>query len=170
MVAVEDSRKGASTAPTDISISIGALVHKLLVNVEIIVRRGDRYLTIVRSEQEEYGGGWLCFPGGKLDPGTADPHALELTGQRELMEEVGLAVDIEDLIYVESHTFLVGDETVLDVVLLTESARGEATAIDTDEVAEILWLTEAEIMTDPRVQPFTRESLKLAILACTNNV
>ncbi|HEV2073170.1 MAG TPA: NUDIX hydrolase [Thermomicrobiales bacterium] len=134
-----------------------------VVNIEVIVVRNDRFLTIVRSADEEFGGGWLCFPGGKLDPGTADPDAIEATAQRELREEVGLEVAIDGLIYVESHTFMIGNETILDIVMMTETATGEAVARDPAEVAEVLWLTEDEIMDDPRVQSWTRESLRRAI-------
>lgn len=138
----------------------------VVVNVEIIVRRGNRFLMIERSAEEDYGAGWLCFPGGKLDPGAAEMHALELTARRELMEEVALDVDVADLIYVESHTFLIGAETVLDVVFLTDAVRGEPVAVDPAEVAELFWLTEDEIRRDPRVQSFTRESLHLALERC----
>ena len=134
-----------------------------VVNIEVIVVRNDRFLTIIRSADDEFGGGWLCFPGGKLDPGTADPDVIEATAQRELMEEVGLDVAIDGLIYVENHTFLVGQETVLDIVMMTEAATGSPVARDPAEVAEVLWLTEREIMDDPRVQPWTRESLRRAI-------
>lgn len=139
----------------------------VIVNVEIVVKRDDRFLMILRSEAEDHGGGWLCFPGGKLDPGAAEMHALELTAQRELQEEVALEVELDDLTYVESHTFLIGSETVLDVVMLTEEARGEPVAVDPAEVADVLWLTADEIMKDPRVQPFTQESLRLAMTACS---
>lgn len=135
----------------------------VIVSVEVIVARNDCFLTIVRSADEEFGAGWLCFPAGKLDPGRADPDALESTGRRELMEEVGLVVEIGALTYVESHTFLVGTVTVLDIVMMAESATGEPVSQDPAEVAEVLWLTEREIMRDPRVQPWTRESLRRAI-------
>lgn len=135
----------------------------VVANVEIIVHRDDRFLTIVRSDDEEFGGGWLCFPGGKLDPGLAMDRALEATARRELQEEVGLDVGIDAIVYVESHTFLIGDETVLDIVMMTGEARGEPSVQDPAEVAEILWLPAEEIMTDPRVQPWTRASLQLAL-------
>lgn len=79
------------------------------------------------------------------------------------MEEVGLEVAIDGLIYVESHIFMIGNETILDIVMMTETATGEAVARDPAEAAEVLWLTEDEIMDDPRVQSWTRESLRRAI-------
>lgn len=138
-------------------------MSQVIVNVEVIVKRDDRYLMIVRSDEEEFGGGWLCFPGGKLDPGTAQMHALELTAQRELMEEVALAAPVDAFRYVESHTFLIGEETVLDVVMLVEETTGEPVAVDPAEVAALRWMTADAVMADPKAQPFTRESLRLAI-------
>lgn len=135
----------------------------VIVNVEVIARRGDRFLMIVRSEDEDFGAGWLCFPGGKLDPGTEEMLAIERTAARELEEEVALRADPGSMRYVESHTFLIGDLTVLDVVVLTDDAAGDARAVDAAEVADVVWLTAAEIMADPRVQPWTRESLRLAL-------
>lgn len=138
-------------------------MHDFIVNVEIIVARGDRFLTIVRSDDEEHGGGWLCFPGGKLDHGDPERDALEQTASRELMEEVGLAADPGTVRYVESHTFQAGDQLVLDVVVMTDAADGEPSVQDPSEVADILWLTAGEIMSDARVQDFTRQSLRRAL-------
>lgn len=135
----------------------------VIVNVEVIVKRDDRYLMIVRSDEEDFGGGWLCFPGGKLDPGTAEMHALELTAQRELEEEVALDAPADAFRYVESHTFMIGEQTVLDVVMLVEETTGEPVAVDAAEVADLQWMTAGEVMADPRAQEFTRESLRLAI-------
>lgn len=134
-----------------------------IVSVEIIVAREDRFLTIVRSDDEDFGGGWLCFPAGKLDYGETEENALENTACRELLEEVGLTVDASSLTYVESHTFNVGDQPVLDAIFLAHDSKGEPSIQDPAEVAEILWLTEDEIMADPRVQPWTRESLRRAV-------
>jgi|GEM_PF-1607193 len=166
----QDFPREALTACRDFDDDPGDVMENMIVNVEVIARRGDRYLTIVRSDDEDFGGGWLCFPGGKLDPGIAEMHAIELTGQRELMEEVGLHVTVEDLTYVESHTFLIERDTCLDIVLFTDAASGTAIAIDPAEVAGLHWLTAEEIMSDPRVQEFTRTSLRLAIEKQPSNI
>lgn len=135
----------------------------VLANVEVIARRGDRFLMIVRSADEDFGAGWCCFPGGKLDPGIAEPDALERTAARELVEEVALVADPASMRFVEAHTFLIDDLTVLDVVMLTDAATGEARAVDSAEVAAIAWMTAGEVMADPRVQEWTRESLRRAL-------
>lgn len=114
---------------------------------------------IVRGEDEEYLPGVVVFPGGTLDPELLTD-ALEATAIREVREEVGLIVS--ELRYVESHTFLAGDELVLDVVFLARYAGGEPHAVDPGEVAGIQWLTVTEIHSHPDVQPWTRASLDRA--------
>jgi 8-oxo-dGTP diphosphatase len=137
--------------------------YNVIVNVEIVVERDERYLLIVRSAEEEYGAGWLTLPGGKLEATAPDQQALELTAQRELMEEVGLDVSLDDLHYVESHVFFIDTEPVLDVVMLTRNARGEPSALDPREVAGVVWLTADEIRTHPEIPEWTRKSVAQAI-------
>ena len=136
-------------------------MYHFVVNVEIVVVRGDRILMIVRGDAL-FGAGWLTFPGGKLDWEGEVPHALEATARRELLEEVGLAL-APPVVYVESHTFAVGDMHVLDVVMLARAGEGEARIAAPEEVAGVAWMTAEEILADPRVQPWTRASLELAL-------
>lgn len=133
---------------------------RMIVNVEVAVVRDDgRYLMIVRGDGEEYLPGVLVFPGGKLDP-EVFVEALEATAIREVREEVGL--DVRETRYVESHTFLAGDELVLDVVMLARYAGGEPFAADPGEVARVRWMSAAEIHAHPDAQPWTRTSLDRA--------
>ena len=135
----------------------------MIVNVEIVVERDGRYLLIVRSDDEEYGAGWLTLPGGKLEPDANVLQALEVTAQRELKEEVDLNVALEDLTYVESHLFAVDTVPVLDVVMATRHAQGEPRAADPAEVAGVVWLTPEEVEAHPDVPAWTRASLRMAI-------
>ena len=89
----------------------------LIVNVEVAVVRNGRYLAVERGSGEAFGAGWLGFPGGKLEADAGMSDALECTARREVLEEVGLVID-GPVAYVESHTFAIGSETVLDVVML----------------------------------------------------
>lgn len=139
------------------------MAERFIVNVEVIVERDGKYLLIVRSEEEEFGTGWLSFPGGKLETSTPDMQALELTAQRELKEEVGLDVALDDLRYVESHIFFIGEDPVLDVVMMTSAAIGEPVAVDPREVAGIVWKTPAEILADPNIPEWTQNSVTLSI-------
>lgn len=137
--------------------------EQMIVNVEIVVERDGRYLLIVRSEDEAYGAGWLTLPGGKLEPDATGQRALETTAQRELKEEVDLDVALDDLVYVESHVFVVETVPVLDVVMRTRAAKGEPRPVDPAEVAGVVWLTAEEIATHPNVPSWTRTSVALAI-------
>lgn len=131
-----------------------------VVNVEAVVYRADRYLMIVRAEEETFGGGWLCFPGGTVDHGAPMDDVLERTARREVLEEVGLDVP-GPWRYVESHTFDAG-VPVLDVVLMAPSNDGEPQAISAAEVASVHWMTVDEIAAHPATQPWTRRTLTLA--------
>jgi ADP-ribose pyrophosphatase YjhB (NUDIX family) len=137
-------------------------VSSFIVNVEIVVVRDDRYLLIVRGDGEDFGAGWLTFPGGKLDWNGEGPDVLEATARREVIEEVGIDLMLP-VVYVESHTFAIGDVRVLDVVFLARAGDGEPSIQDPTEVAGIIWQDEDEIMADARVQPWTHDSLRRAI-------
>jgi 8-oxo-dGTP pyrophosphatase MutT (NUDIX family) len=132
----------------------------MLVNVEVAVVRDGRYLAIERGSGEDFGAGWLGFPGGKLDPDAPLADALEETARREVLEEVGLMLD--GIHYVESHTFCIDEIVVLDVVMLAQSTSGEPYPASPDEVSSVAWLTAGELTHDPRTQEWTRESLALA--------
>lgn len=136
---------------------------QMIVNVEVVVERNGRYLLIVRSEDEDYGAGWLTLPGGKMEPDTTGQQALEVTAQRELKEEVGLDTEIDDIRYVESHMFAVDDTPVLDVVMLTRDATGEPHAADPAEVTGVVWMTPGEIANHPDVPEWTRVSVAMAV-------
>jgi len=132
--------------------------HRVVVNVEVAVVRDGQYLATVRGSGEGYGAGWLGFPGGKVDPDPAAPNVLEETARREVLEEVGLVLD-DRVVYVESHTFAVGDDVVLDVVMLARSISGDAYAASPGEVACVEWLPYDAFRDDVRTQPWTRDSL-----------
>jgi len=134
--------------------------HRVVVNVEVAVVRDGQYLATVRGSGEGYGAGWLGFPGGKVNPDPAVPNVLEETARREVLEEVGLTPD-DPIVYVESHTFAIGDDVVLDVVMLARSMSGEPYAASPDEVASVEWLTYEAFGGDSRTQQWTRDSLNL---------
>lgn len=119
------------------------------------------FLATVRGGGEEYGSGWLGFPGGKVDPDPSAPHILEETARREVLEEVGLTLD-DPVVHVESHTFAIGAEIMLDVVMLARSTFGDPHPASPDEVAGVTWMSYEELRDDLRTQPWTRESLDLA--------
>lgn len=135
--------------------------NAFIVNVEVAVVRDGRYLMIVRGSGEDFGAGWLTFAGGKVEGDATVQHTLEETARREVLEETGLEID-GPIVYVESHTFAIDTEPVLDVVMLAGSNAGAAWPAAPDEVAGLLWLTAEEVLADLRAQPWTRSSLRLA--------
>lgn len=132
----------------------------MVVNVEVAVLRDSRYLAIVRGEREEYGAGWLGFPGGTVDEGAPLQDAIEETARREVFEEVGITLD-DPVVYVESHTFDAAGTLVLDIVVLARSGTGEPWPKAVDEVASVAWMTADALGSDPRTQAWTRKSLNL---------
>lgn len=131
----------------------------MIVNVEVAIVQGGRYLMAERGRGESYGAGWLSFPGGKLEWRNGEQDAVELTARREAEEEVGVILGPE-IAYVESHTFGT-DDPCLDIVVLARPApEGPEPVIrDPEEVAWLGWMTVEEIAADPRVQPWTVASL-----------
>ncbi len=134
-----------------------------IVNVEgVVVRSTDgRYLMITRGAGESYLPGVLTLPGGKVeDAGSADA-ILEETLRREIREEVSVEV-CDEMVYVESKSFVAEGDPVVDVVFLCRYHSGEAGVGDPDEVAAVHWMTADEIIQHPKTPLWTRQSIKLA--------
>jgi 8-oxo-dGTP diphosphatase len=135
------------------------IVTAMIVNVEVAIVREGRYLMAQRGSGESHGAGWLCFPGGKLEWQDGEQDAVEATARREAEEETGVIL-APDIAYVESHSFG-ADAPCLDIVVLGRPTAGSPEPVirDPDEVAWLGWMTLAEIVADPRTQPFTITSL-----------
>jgi 8-oxo-dGTP diphosphatase len=68
--------------------------------VAAVVRRGDRILVTKRRADAARGGLWE-FPGGKVEPGEAEPEAL----RREIREELGCPIDVFELVCRHTHRY-----------------------------------------------------------------
>lgn len=135
--------------------------YKYVINVELAVVRGDKFLITVRSEDEDYAPGVLAYPGGKVEPGTVGAGTLEETAKRELLEETGLTV--RRLEYLESKSFEMQEDTfVMDVVFLAEVEEGEARVQDPRELTELHWLTAEEILENRLTPEWLASSVRLA--------
>lgn len=135
---------------------------QFVVNVQCAVVKDGRYLMILRGDYVEHAPGVLAFPGGKteIDDGPAD--VLETTAVREVLEETGVRVS-RDLRYVRSKTFgITGGSNAVDILFLGEHESGEATILDSREVADIRWMTTEEIRLDPRTPPWLKVSIEQA--------
>lgn len=133
-----------------------------IVNVEAAILKDDRYLMIVRGEQDSHAPGVLAMPGGKVENAGNAEDILEETLRREIDEEVGIEVH-PDMVYVESKAFVADDgDPVVDVVFLCRYKSGTPTIGDPGEVAAIHWMTAEEIAKHPKTPPWTRQSIELA--------
>ncbi len=136
--------------------------ERYIVNVEGAVVRDGRYLMIVRSEQVAHAPGILALPGGKVEGVGNSEDVLEATLRREITEEVGVEIHGE-LEYVESKSFVADDgDIVVDVVFLCRYKSGAATVVAPAEIAEVRWMTAAEVAEHPRAPAWTRRSVALA--------
>ncbi|MBN1810941.1 MAG: NUDIX domain-containing protein [Anaerolineae bacterium] len=124
-----------------------------IVNVEGAVVKDGRYLLIVRREGEEHAAGALAFPGGKVEDNEMVSGVLEETLRRELREEVDIEVD-DEMMYVDSASFVAGDDPVVDIVFLCRYRSGEPRPCDPEEVAAVQWMTLAEIFAHPKSPPW----------------
>lgn len=135
---------------------------KYVVNVEAAAVWDGRYLLIVRGADESHAPGMLSLPGGKVEHAGNAAGVLEATLRRELREEVD--VEIEGApIYIDSTAFVADDGTpVINVVFLCRCRSGDARAIASEEVAQVAWMTAAEVLADPGMPPWLRRSVELA--------
>jgi 8-oxo-dGTP pyrophosphatase MutT (NUDIX family) len=137
-----------------------------VVNVEVYLHRGDRWLMIKRSDQEAHAPGTLSAPGGKAEPDGPDPVVgiLEQTAVREALEEVGVDLAGADLSYVESCYFAADDgDPVINIVFAGALPPGaEPHAASADEVAAVRLMTVPEILAEPDCPPWTRRALTKA--------
>lgn len=136
--------------------------ERYIVNVEGVVVRDGCYLLTVRDADEAHAPGTLGLPGGKVEGVEVAPNILEETVRREVREETGIAIG-DDFAYLGSSAF-VSDygAPVVDVVFLCHYRAGIASAAAPEEIAEVAWLTAAQVMAHPLAPPWTRRSIALA--------
>lgn len=133
-----------------------------IVNVEAVILDGDRYLMIVRGDDESHAPGTLSVPGGKVEGVDVIANVLEETARREVREEVAIEVE-EGLDYIESKFFVTDDgDPVIDVVFLCRYRSGEPKIVDRSEVSELAWLTAREVISHEKTPPWTRSSIEMA--------
>jgi A/G-specific adenine glycosylase len=97
-----------------------------------IVYRGDGHLLIAQRPVDGLLGGLWEFPGGKQEPGESLPQTL----QRELTEELGITVTVEEQIAVVKHAFTHFKITLY--AFICTLADGAPQAL---EVVDFAWVT-----------------------------
>ncbi len=134
---------------------------RYIVNVEAAIYRGDQWLIVKRSQQEEHAPGTLALVGGKVEIESAKDDVLEETLRREVMEEVGVEVDVVD--YLESKAFAADDgRIVVDIVFLCRYKGGETRCVDKHEVAEVHWATARDTAGNLKAPGYLKQAIARA--------
>jgi mutator protein MutT len=110
------------------------LIHKR-IGVAVIRDCKGKILIDRRKSDGEMGGLWE-FPGGKIEP----PETIEKCIQREVKEELGIDIAVDDLLVEINHTY-----DTFRVTLFVHNCRyldGEPQPI---ECEEIRWVSVAEM-------------------------
>ncbi|AJD90248.1 hypothetical protein JMA_09310 [Jeotgalibacillus malaysiensis] len=116
---------------------------------------------IRRSEKEEHAGGGLAFVGGQVDQEGFSYDILERSLEREVFEEVGINIEVEQ--YLNSSSFITDTgKHVVDIVYLCRYVSGEAFAKSEDEVDEVYWFTQEELLGQQDLPGFLKRNLEMA--------
>ena len=115
-------------------MSLSPVPHKI-IGVAAIWNDRQQILIDKRREHGLHGGFWE-FPGGKIEPG----ETIEACIQREIMEELGIVVEVGDRLITIDH-----DYTKFTVRLYVHHCRHVSGEPQTIECDEIRWVTLDEI-------------------------
>lgn len=123
--------------------------------------RGERFLVIVRADGIKDAPGALVFPGGKIELQDGPDEVLESAVRREVLEETGITVSPE-LEYVRSSFYALDDGSpVVDTLFLGQYLEGEPHITDTNEVAEVSWMSADEIIAHDKTPDWNRPDVLL---------
>ncbi|MCC6682580.1 MAG: NUDIX domain-containing protein [Phycisphaeraceae bacterium] len=122
------------------------------------LRRDDgRWLLIRRGDKVLLSPGGVCFPGGGIEIGEAP----EAAAVREIREELGVEVDLVKKVW---------DYDCPDRPLRLIGYLGSTATMnfkpDPYEVAELLWLSRAQVAAYPDVIPGTMQFIEQLEAAC----
>jgi 8-oxo-dGTP pyrophosphatase MutT (NUDIX family) len=119
-------------------------LYKLAATCCINVK--SKFLIIERPKNKSFGG-LLSFPGGKVDPEDEkyEYDILRACAKREVLEEVGIYLDINSLIYITSGCFNLDGITVINSVFYTNLEEYPEVIPKLDEVPKYFWMTIDEV-------------------------
>ncbi len=137
---------------------------RYVVNVQLVIRRGNKLLMIRRGLNESHAAGVIDLPGGKLESSDGGDNALEFCARRELSEETSVVYN-DELKYVTSAIF-VADDGVAVVNLVFKGAISENTDIPIGagrDEQECFWLEVAKIPSHAEIPSWTKEYIRKAL-------
>jgi 8-oxo-dGTP diphosphatase len=109
----------------------GAAPRKQILVAAAVVLRGGRVLLTQRKKGTHLAGAWE-FPGGKVEPDEDPKHAVA----RELREELGVEVDVGDILEVTFHRYPEKSVLLLFYEASLAASSPEPQPID---VADLVW-------------------------------
>ncbi|GAM08689.1 8-oxo-dGDP phosphatase NUDT18 [Geobacter sp. OR-1] len=112
----------------------------IVTSVVAVILNGDNEVLLTRRNIQPFHGEWV-MPGGKIDLGEPIVAALE----REVMEEVGLRIEVEDLLDVFEH--VTPGEDNYHFIILYYLCRPLYCDIahNPDEIDEARWVSQSEL-------------------------
>jgi 8-oxo-dGTP diphosphatase len=106
-----------------------------------MVLLGQRHSDAAKADSEMHGEGTWTFPGGKLHFG----ESFEEGAQREILEETGLKVELNDLKVISLTNDIVSDAHFVTVGLLCENFSGEPQVLEPDEITVWKWFPVSDL-------------------------
>jgi 8-oxo-dGTP diphosphatase len=93
----------------------------------------------------------VCFPGGAVEAGESQPAAVV----REMLEELSIQVQPIRCVWR-------WDSPITDLTLWGWTAKSDGSGLrpDPNEVAEVIWLTSAEVADHPDAMPTNRSFIQ----------
>lgn len=134
------------------------------VTVCVLIRRGDRWLLVVRAPKVAYAPNTIGMIGGHVEATEPESDVLEAAARREVAEEVGLDLSGVPLTYLESEFFITpGGERQITVTFTAPAAPGDEPSVNApDELADVGWWTLRDLEADPRCPPWLADLLRRA--------
>jgi 8-oxo-dGTP diphosphatase len=110
------------------------MIAKYSLSVGCWVKKGSEYLLQKRSSADDMGASKWLIPGGKVEAGETVIQAL----QRELLEEVGIQIDLTSVRLIKDYLFEKADGQKIVLIFEADWLSGEATALESG--TEIKWV------------------------------
>jgi 8-oxo-dGTP diphosphatase len=112
--------------------------NKFGVAIKALIRKGDRYLMIYKSDKEDMNPNTIDRPGGRIEFGEKIEDALK----REVKEEVGIEIEIKKPLNIWG--FVKGNLHLVGITFLAEYKSGEI--ILSGEHVKFEWLKKEHIL------------------------
>jgi 8-oxo-dGTP pyrophosphatase MutT (NUDIX family) len=134
------------------------------VTVCVLIRRGDRWLLVLRAPGVAYAPNKIGMIGGHVEVHEAEAAVLEATARREAAEEVGLDLAEVPLTYLESEFFITdAGERQITVTFTAAAPPGDEPYVNAPgELVEVGWWSLDDLEADPRCPPWLPALLRRA--------